>query len=215
VRDGIVADLDARGVGRELSRVSRQQSRVLESMCRKFNVDLKSVRQIGQFAVELFESVGSLHKLQPEFGRLLQTAAYLHDVGQFISDTGHHKHSAYIVSNSDLPGYTDQERELISLLCRYHRKSLPTTRHELFRVLPPESRRAVQLMTPLLRIAVALDTSKEQRVGTIECQVASGGATLTLTGEQDFDLELWAAERAADVFRQVYGVPLSVTKSRR
>lgn len=214
VRDGIIADLHARGVGRELSRLSRAQARVLEAMCRKYGVDVKYARQVAGFAAVLFDALEPVHRLPPDHGRLLQAAAYLHDTGHFISDTGHHKHSAYIVSNSDLPGYTDAERELVSLLCRYHRKSLPTTRHDPFRTLAPEARRAVQMLTPLLRIALALDTSKEQRVASIECKLGPGGATLNLTGTLDFDLELWAAERAADVFRQVYGMPMIVSKER-
>jgi exopolyphosphatase/guanosine-5'-triphosphate,3'-diphosphate pyrophosphatase len=215
VRDGIIADLDARGIGRELSRIPQQQVRGIEAMCRKYCIDVKYARQVSTFASGLFDALEPLHRLAPVCGRLLQTAAYLHDTGHFISDTGHHKHSAYVVSNSDLPGYTDEERQLISLLCRYHRKSLPNTRHDAYRALNSEGRRIVQLLTPLLRIAIALDTSKEQRIRTIECQVVSGSATLGLLGDRDYDLELWAVERAADIFRQVYGVPMIVSQVRR
>jgi exopolyphosphatase/guanosine-5'-triphosphate,3'-diphosphate pyrophosphatase len=215
VRDGIIADLKARGIGRELSRIPQPQVRGIEAMCRKYSVDVKYARQVSTFASGLFDALEPLHRLPPLCGRLLQTAAYLHDTGHFISDTGHHKHSAYVVLNSDLPGYTDGERQLISLLCRYHRKSLPTTRHDGFRELNPEQRRLLQLLTPLLRIAIALDTSKEQRVRAIECQLLNGSATLGLLGDRDFDLELWAVERAADIFRQVYGLPMTVSQVRR
>jgi exopolyphosphatase/guanosine-5'-triphosphate,3'-diphosphate pyrophosphatase len=215
VRDGIIEDLDARGVGRYLSRLSPMHVRVVESMCAKYGVDLPYARQVSDFAVQLFDALQPLHRLPRDHGRLLQTAAFLLDSGHFISDTGHHKHSAYIVANSDLPGYTDQERELVAILCRYHRKSLPTTRHEQFRALPPESRKAVQMLTPLLRIAVALETSKEQRISKIECQLNGAGATLSLSGEKDFDLEVWAAERGADIFRQVYGVPMTIVRAQQ
>jgi hypothetical protein len=68
------------------------------------------------------------------------------------------------------------------------------------------------MLTPLLRIAVALDTSKEQRVDAIECRASNGTATLAVSGSKDFDLEVWAAERAADVFRQIYGVAMTIER---
>jgi exopolyphosphatase/guanosine-5'-triphosphate,3'-diphosphate pyrophosphatase len=103
VRDGIIADLAARGVGRELSRLTRQQQRVAESMCRKYNVELQNARHVAKLSTELFDALKPLHKFPSENGKLLEAAAYLHNVGHYISDTGHHKHSEYIVTNADMP----------------------------------------------------------------------------------------------------------------
>lgn len=214
VRDGIIADLAARGVGRELSRLSKPQMRVMETMCRKYNVEIRNSRHVAQFSSELFDALEPLHRLNPEAGRLLQTAAWLHNVGHFVSGTGHHKHSAYIVANSDMPGYTDAERRLVALLCRYHRKSMPAARHDPYQKLSPEEQRLVLMMTPVLRLAIALDTSREQKVRKVRAQVANGGVTLAVEGESDFDLELWATERAADSFRQVYDVSVIVERVR-
>jgi exopolyphosphatase / guanosine-5'-triphosphate,3'-diphosphate pyrophosphatase len=215
VRDGIIADLAVRGVGRELSRLTRPQSRVLEAMCRKYNVDVRNAKHVAQLGSELFDSLRPLHRLPPESGRLLDAAAYVHNVGHFISDTAHHKHSAYIVMNSDMPGYTNEERQIIALLCRYHRKSMPAARHEPFRSLSAETKKLITMLTPLLRIAVGLDSSREQKVSELECQVAEGAAAMSVRAKGDVDLELWAAERGAEAFRQVYGVPLTISKSRK
>jgi exopolyphosphatase/guanosine-5'-triphosphate,3'-diphosphate pyrophosphatase len=215
VRDGIIADLAARGVGRELSRLTRQQVRVAETMCRKYSVDVRSAKHVAHLSTELFDSLRPLHKLPAENGKLLEAAAHLHNVGHFISDTGHHKHSAYVVMNSDMPGYTDQERILIALLCRYHRKSMPATRHEPYKSLPAETRRVVNMLTPLLRLAVGLDATKQQRVSSVECQVDTNGPTITVRAAADADLELWSAERAADTFRAIYGTPLNIVRAKR
>jgi len=213
VRDGIVADLSARGVGRELTRLSTPQVSVMEDMCRKYNVNLKYARHVAQLSSNLYDDLKPLHKLPPEAGKLLHAAAYLHDSGHFISDTGHHKHSAYIVGSSDLPGFTDTERHLIAVLCRYHRKSLPHPRHELFRSLSPEHRRIVQTMTPVLRLALALDTGRQNRVKEVSCQITDAGATLRIRGVGELDLELWAAERAAETFRHAYEIPMNIVRA--
>jgi exopolyphosphatase/guanosine-5'-triphosphate,3'-diphosphate pyrophosphatase len=78
--------------------------------------------------------------------------------------------------------------------------------------LEPELKRAISLMTPLLRLAIALDNSKEQKIRDIKVELNGSRACLVLEGDRDHELEVWAAERAAAIFRQVYGVPLQVGK---
>jgi exopolyphosphatase/guanosine-5'-triphosphate,3'-diphosphate pyrophosphatase len=215
VRDGIIADLAARGVGRERSRLTRAQLRLVEAMCRKYSVELKSARQVARVANELFDGLQTLHGLPIESGKLLEAAAFLHNTGHFISDTGHHKHSAYIVANSDMPGYTDRERVIIASLCRYHRKAMPTARHDVFGALTADEQRLVQRLIPLLRVAVGLDASRTQKVEAAEVVAAPDSVTITVRGEGDIDLEMWAAERAADSFRQVYNMPMTLVKAKR
>ena len=106
VRDGIIADLEARGVGRELSRLSHEQRTLVESMAKRYDVSLKHVRHVACLAHRLFEILQPVHRLPPAAGKLLEAAGYLHDIGHFVSGTGHHKHSAYLVANSDMPGFT-------------------------------------------------------------------------------------------------------------
>lgn len=208
VRDGIVADLAARGVGRPLTRLSREQLQVVESTARKYGVSVKHGHKVATIAQSLFESLDSIHKLAPHDGKLLEAAAYLHDVGHYVSDTGHHKHSQYIVEHSDLPGFTDRERLLIAMLCRYHRKSLPAGRHIPFQTLNSELKRVVTMLAPLLRIADALDSTKQHSVAGITCEQRNGAVVVTVDSNGDADLELWAAERAGDAFRQLYERPI-------
>jgi exopolyphosphatase/guanosine-5'-triphosphate,3'-diphosphate pyrophosphatase len=215
VRDGIIADLAARGVGRELSQLSREQRKVVEEMARRYAVSLKHVRKVSEMGHILFESLQPLHRLPPEYGKLLEAAAYLHDTGHYVSDVGHHKHSAYLVGNSDLPGFTDQERRMIALLCRYHRKSLPSSRHDNFQGMSADDRRIILLLTPLLRLADALDRSHDQRIERMECQIRNGNVVVYVRSSMDTDLEQWAGARAAEVFRQIYDRQMAVVRARR
>ena len=212
VRDGIIADLAARGVGRELSLLNREQRRVVEGMARRYGVQPAHARQVAELAHKLFQALEPLHKLPPNFGKLLEASAYLHDIGHFVSDTGHHKHSYYLVAHSDLPGFTAKEREMIALLCRSHRKTMPAEHHTVFQSIDSESRRAVGLLAPLLRIADNLDRSHQQRVHDMAIQLKNGNVTIALDSKADTDLDLWAAERTGDVFREAYQMGLSLTK---
>ena len=214
VRDGIVADLAVRGVGRENSRLNPDQKRAVEETAKRYGVPLRHARKVAVLAVELFDALRPVHRLPADRGKLLEAAAYLHDIGHFISDTAHHKHSAYIVLNSDLPGFTDDERHLIALLCRYHRKAMPAPRHSIFQSASADIRKSVLMLIPILRIADNLDRGHQQWVESVHCQMKNGSIVVGIRSSQDVELERWAAERAAEVFRQVYDVPLTFTQSR-
>jgi exopolyphosphatase/guanosine-5'-triphosphate,3'-diphosphate pyrophosphatase len=167
---------------------------------------------VAELAHGLFEALQPVHRLPPTFGKLLEASAFLHDIGHYVSDTAHHKHSYYLVAHSDLPEFTDNERQMIALLCRYHRKSMPAARHTPFQTFDADSRRAITLLTPLLRIADSLDRSHEQRVAGIDVQLRNGSMLVALQSAVDLDLELWAVERVADTFRETYQMQLAMTR---
>jgi exopolyphosphatase/guanosine-5'-triphosphate,3'-diphosphate pyrophosphatase len=210
VRDGIIADLWARGVGRERSQLPPEQRAVLEALAEKYRVSMKHARHVAKLAHRLFELLQPLHKLPQESGRLLESAALLHDIGHFVSDTGHHKHSAYLIANSDFPGFTDKERITIAALCRFHRKSLPQPRYEQYALLSAESKRLVMSLTPLLRIADALDRGHEQKVEGINGGLKQDYVALEIETNDDADLEIWASEEASQAFQQVYQMPVVI-----
>ena len=212
VRDGIIADLAARGAGRELTMLNRDQRRVVEQMVRRYGTPMLHARKVADLAHRLFETLQPLHRLSPGYGKLLEASGYLHDIGHFVSASSHHKHSYYLVANSDLPGFTDQERQMIALLCRYHRKSMPLPRHSPFQEFDPDSRRAIIMLAPLLRIADSLDRSHEQRVADIQVQFRNGSVIIGLDSQTDTDLEMWAVERVADAFREIYQTSLVLTR---
>ena len=208
VRDGIIADLAARGVGRELSQISREQRGVVEAMAKRYGVSLKHARQVATLGVRLFELLEPVHKLPPEASKLLESAGYLHDIGHFVSNTGHHKHSAYLIANSDMPGFTDKERLTLAALCRFHRRSMPQPRHSHFQALDAESKRWVNSLAPLLRMADSLDRGHAQRVSGVNGGLKDGVVSLQAITEEDADLEVWTANEAAKTFREVFGVPI-------
>jgi len=118
------------------------------------------------------------------------------------------------VANSDLAGFSEWERLVIANLCRYHRKSMPQPAHLEFQALDAEGRRAVVLLAPLLRIAVALDQSQEQLVEDVHVAIQEKTVELHLRSLRDLDVEQWHAEQVAPVFRETYGLPLTVRAKR-
>jgi exopolyphosphatase/guanosine-5'-triphosphate,3'-diphosphate pyrophosphatase len=212
VRDGIIADLAARGVGQERAQLSPDQAMEVERLSRRFGVPLAHARKVAGLARSLFRALQPLHQLPMESGKLLEAAAWLHDVGHYVSDASHHKHSYYVVANSDLPGFTSREREFIANLCRYHRKSLPAPHHEGLKSLGQDGEQALLRLVPLLRLADGLDRGHRQRVRSVKCQVRDTGVVIRLDSTENIDLELWAARQTGDAFRQVYGRSIVVLR---
>jgi exopolyphosphatase/guanosine-5'-triphosphate,3'-diphosphate pyrophosphatase len=214
VRDGIIADLALRNVGADRTRLSREQRREVEEVGRRYGVGLDHARKVAEIGNLLFGALQPLHQLPSGCGKLLEAAAYLHDVGHFISGVSHHKHSYYVVSNSDMAGFTDRERFLIAALCRYHRKALPNPVHGVYQALSSEERKALLMLIPILRLADNLDRSGDQRIQGIDCHLRNGDVVLQVRAKGEIDLEQWGAERAGEAFQQIYHRPVTVVKGK-
>lgn len=212
VREGIVVDLATRTSGLGVEHLLPEQRALMDLMAAKFQVRPGHAKHVSAICSKLFSDLKLLHRLPADAGKLIESAGYLHDIGHFVSNTGHHKHSAYLVMNSDLPGYTEKERQVIAALCRFHRKSLPQARHEEFQALDGDSKKTVQRLVPLLRLADALDRSHAQKVTDVQAAVSGGGVSVTVQSKSEVGLELWAANQLSEVFSATYGVSVAVAQ---
>ncbi len=213
VRDGLIADLAQGDSESRVDTLDNERREVVRSLARRYGVSLKHADRVALLAGKLFHALRPVHELPPSAGRSLEAAAYLHDIGHFVSATRHHRHSYYLVTNSDLSGFSKRERLMIANLCRYHRKALPSEEHENFRALGREDRKTVMQLAPLLRLADSLDRSREQRVANIQVRLRKSKVELYLQSSKDVDLEQWAAQQVEGAFEQVYGGTLAVLKS--
>ena len=66
-----------------------------------------------------------MHRLPPEYREWLTAAAMLYEVGDYVNRNGRHRHTHYIISNSEILGYTPQQRRMIAAIARYLGKSRP------------------------------------------------------------------------------------------
>ena len=109
--------------------------------------------------------------------------------------------------------FTTEERLTIALLCRFHRKSMPQARHAFFQDVTASVKKLVLWLVPILRLADGLDRSHDQRVESAKVEITDKVVTILLESEIDMDLELWAGERVAEVFQQIYGRQLALRQA--
>ncbi len=165
----------------------------------------KHSEQIAALCLQLFDQLQPLHGLDVHDRELLEYAAMLHNIGTFLSISSHHKHSQYIILNGELRGFAPAEISIMANVARYHRKSPPTEKHDAYSQLKPKQRRAVDVLSGILRIANGLDRGHRQNIVTIQAAITNSTITLGLNALRNPDIEIWAAERMKPWLESVLG----------
>ena len=217
LRDGILAQMAAdydrsTRSGRQIE--SERWESILKAVDH-YHVDRKHALDVRDAATLLFTTLRSLHRLPPEYREWLSAAAMLYEVGDYVNRNGRHRHTHYIISNSEILGYTPQQRRLD----RGHR-ALSGEIESYHGRWPheaggPGDRANVQKAILLLRLARALNLGRSRAVEQVRVGVRSADVKLTLVPRRRMgvDLELWAIEKERDYFREVFGRELSTAVS--
>jgi exopolyphosphatase/guanosine-5'-triphosphate,3'-diphosphate pyrophosphatase len=196
--------------------MSVREASVLQ-LGRSCNFDERHAETVVRLALQLFDSakVIGLHDLGNKERELLKYAAYLHDVGDFISFTNHHAHSYYIVRNADLLGFAEWEIAVMANLVRYHRKRPPRRKDPEMAGLDERQRRMVITLSMFLRLAETLDRSHADLVKEIDLKKGEKGEiVLGVVTEADPSLEVWGAEGSGKAFRRAFDKELRVEVER-
>jgi exopolyphosphatase/guanosine-5'-triphosphate,3'-diphosphate pyrophosphatase len=207
IKEGVLYDLVNRLV-RQRDHADRESRDVLAgalTLGRKYLFDEAHARHVAELALQLFDQTRSLHGLAQSDRKVLQAAALLHDIGQFVSYKGHHKHSLYLISNSELPSFSQHEMLLVANVARYHRKGEPATHHPAYTGLGAEERERVVKLSAVLRLADSLDREHLQRVRGLQVRMSSDEVTLWLEGSGGLLLEDWSVKKKSQLFIRVFG----------
>jgi exopolyphosphatase/guanosine-5'-triphosphate,3'-diphosphate pyrophosphatase len=212
VKEGIVLDLidDLVSHDRHEARQEQQLVQAAVSLGRRYMFDEAHGLQVGRLATSLFDQLSELHQLKKRDRSVLLAAAILHDVGMYISRSGHHKHSMYIISESEFPGLSDEQILLAANVARYHRKSFPEPRHTPFMRLSPKARAKVPSLAGILRIADSLDRQQLQLVESVLGKVAGDTLHLLVEGKGDLMLERWAVAKRSGLLTEALGLKVRV-----
>lgn len=214
-KEGLLLD----GVDRLAAHGPREHERQILNAAvglgRRYHFDEAHGLQVARLASELFTQLRSLHRLDENDYRVLLAAAVLHDIGVYISYKRHHKHSLYLISQSEMPGLTQNEMLMAANVARYHRKSGPRDGHEHYRRLSPDRRERVAKLSALLRLADALDREHLQNVRRLRARTRPDRLLLEVTGEVSPELERWAVKRKAELFTQVFKRKVKIVHARK
>lgn len=208
LRDGILALMLAETEQRTTAHLRFEEERwasVLE-LCQHYGVDLKRAESVRAHAAQLFADLQRVHGLPQEYGLWLEASAMMHEVGKFMNYQGYHRHTQYIIANSELYGFTPEQRAVVSAIARYLGKSRPDANDRVTRSVPALDHRFVERAVILLRLAVALHQDRASDVLRVRTRIFPKRVVLEIIpGRTGAELELWSLRKEANYFREVFG----------
>jgi exopolyphosphatase / guanosine-5'-triphosphate,3'-diphosphate pyrophosphatase len=210
LREGLLLDAWRRTHGGSLHHLSDLRKRSVVHLMELMDEDPEHSTHVSQLALQIFDGLAERHGLGDDAREILEAAALLSNVGLFVSHSKHHKHSYYVIRNSEhLSGFTDREIELIALVARYHRKSEPKAKHPEWAELHDDDQQLVRTLSAILRVAIGLDRNHGARVRAVTAAGDSDGDGVVLAVSPDdgadVSLELYAAESRKDMLEGVLG----------
>jgi exopolyphosphatase/guanosine-5'-triphosphate,3'-diphosphate pyrophosphatase len=207
LRDGMLAqmlaEVDLRtSVHQKIE--SERWAGVLE-VCRRYSIELRNVEPVREHVVQLFNSLSAVHELPEEYRLWLEAAAMMQDVGKFMNHQGHYRHTQYIIANSEIFGFSPEQRAIVSALARYLGKTRPEPMDRPMRSIPMEEHVHVTRAVVLLRLAVALNQDRASAAIQMRPHVYPKRVLLELVpGRGGAELEAWSLKKEAAYFREVF-----------
>ncbi len=211
LRDGLLKEMAA-GSGWSES-LQEQIVRSAIQTGRKFQFQEEHALHVAKLACSLFNQLHSLHQLPERFRGILQLAALLHDIGLFVNTKSRHKHSSYLILNSEFFGIGSSDLELIALVARYHRGAIPQPTHEGYSTLDRLRRVTVAKLSALLRIAKALDVTQSQRIQAIHCRLLGNRLQIDVADAADISMEILELQQAGELFDNIFGKQVFLTST--
>ena len=216
LREGLVADYAARnGPGIQLiDEYPDLRRRSVVRLSRRCNANQQHSEHVARLALDLFRGLRPLHGLANADGELLEFAALMHDIGFHVAASKHHKHSAYLIENADLQGFTADEIQTLAQTVRYHRKATPKDSHPGYAALPAAGKQKVRVLAAMLRLADGLDRGSAQLVRGVRCRIGDKSVEVTLSAASEAELEVWGARRKRDLAEEVFDRKFKFTVER-
>jgi exopolyphosphatase/guanosine-5'-triphosphate,3'-diphosphate pyrophosphatase len=205
LRHGVIADLARSEAGLGIEAFSRQVLASAHAVGEKYRYDATHGRHVAQIAVRLFDELKLEHGLESRDRLLLEVAALLHDIGLYVNLRGHHKHSQYLISVSEIFGLSREDLQIAGNVARYHRRALPQRSHIPYMALDRETKLVVNKLAAILRVANALDADHQQKVKNVQTRMEAGAIVFEVEGAGDLTMERLALLARGDFFQEAFG----------
>ncbi len=204
LRLGLLLDLSREGSGEGIEDFRRQVLASAAALGEKYRFDAPHAKKVAEIAVKLFDQLRAEHGLSDRHRLLLEVAALLHDIGNYVNIRGHHKHTWYLLSVSDIFGLGQDDMAVVANVPRYHRRACPSKSHIPYMALDRDARIDVNKMSAIVRLANALDADHLQKVTDLRLVTEEGDWFLEVEGAGDLTMERLASLARADFLTEVF-----------
>jgi exopolyphosphatase/guanosine-5'-triphosphate,3'-diphosphate pyrophosphatase len=205
IREGLIISCMKRLQLLPESASQRNWKEAVLEFARSCHFDEPHSRHVAKISLGIFDALAKEYGLKKNDRRLLEAAALLHDVGYFISYNSHHKHSHHLIRHAELFGFSPREREMMALIARYHRKSLPKKKHPEYARLEPKDQQIVSRLGGILRLSDGLDRRRSGLVEVVALKRSEESFSFKLLGTEDISVEIFGGNAKKDLFEKAFG----------
>ena len=151
LREGIIYELIGRYQNQDIRKAT------VADIAVRYGVDQEQADKVASTAETLFDQVRKRWDFDDTDRDTLLWSAQLHEIGLAIAHAQYHRHGAYLLSNSDMPGFSRQEQQNLSLLVRAHRRKFPTLEFDQAAL---DNREKILHLAILLRLSCVMNRSR-------------------------------------------------------
>ena len=205
IREGLIISCMKRLKLLPESTTQRNWKESILEFARSCHFDEPHSRHVAKVSLSIFDSVAKEFGLKKNERNLLEASALLHDVGYFISYNNHHKHSHHLIRHAELFGFSPREREMMALIARYHRKSLPKKKHLEYERLEAKDQLVVSRLGGILRLSDGLDRRRSGLVEVVALKRSGLTFSFKLLGTEDISVEIFGGNAKKDLFEKAFG----------
>lgn len=168
LREGVLYEMEGRFRHQDI------RSRTARSLAEHYNIDHEQAYRVLSTVQQLYAQWMTQNSklVHPQLEALLNWAAMLHEVGLSINHSGMHRHSAYILQNTNLPGFNQEQQLLLATLVRFHRKGVKLD--ELPRLTLFKKKQYIPLIQ-ILRLAALLNNQRQSTTTPESLELETNG----------------------------------------
>lgn len=185
---------------------SELQVDLARSIAARYGANSGHDSRVEKYAILLFEALKDIHGLAPRAGLLLRMSAILHEVGKYVNLRNYPLHSWQIIEGTDIFGVTEAEKRCIAAISYYYSKDNPDRHSTHYESLSREQKILTDKCCAILRLADALDQGHSGKLKTVSATLSKEELLITCESEEDISLIRWSFERAALLFREIFGI---------
>ena len=157
------------------------RQRTLDSFALRFHTDKEQANRVSDIAMMIANQLKQSWGLDIEQASvLLRAAANLHEIGLLVDYKQYHHHSAYILRNTEMPGYSQTEKSIIACLIETHRADVSidvNKKHHINQLL-------IEKLIKILRLAVLLSMRRKDDVlPTFKVSIENNALSIKFSGD--------------------------------
>lgn len=177
-----------------------------DNLAQRYGTQSGHSQFVAKNSLLFFDALRPIHGLGDHERRLLEIAAKIEDIGNFINQQAHYRHSEYILRANPLIGLSNDDNNIVAEVARYHSAESPKVNQAHYQHMDDDIKLTVAKLAAILRLVDSLDDSRLQKIKKIKLKLKNHQLRIYASADDDLVLERWSFTKKSKLFQEVYGI---------